>query len=231
VIATTEVPVRVVDHATAFPGMSSLNPLVVVDATALLDRFANVPNPLNVPEASTEFWVKGDPTRARAALQATTYPPYLVLTANEVKDIPEIAAAIDTFVVLNALGLAAALLVVAGMLMYLQARQRSQVLSYALSLRMGMTHAHHRRSLVVELGTMLCYAYLLGLALAVGAALVMVPKLDPLATIPPSPLFIWPRLVFASALAAVIAVAWAGGWLTNRRAHAADFGQFMRLGE
>jgi putative ABC transport system permease protein len=231
VIDGVRFPVRVVGHATAFPGMSSLNPLVVVDATALLDRFTKGFNPLNVPEASTEFWVKGDPTPARAALQATTYPPYLLLTANEVKDIPEIAAAIDTFVVLNALGLAAALLVVAGMLMYLQARQRSQVLSYALSLRMGMTHSHHRRSLVVELGTMLCYAYLLGLALAVGAALVMVPKLDPLATIPPSPLFIWPRLVFASALAAVIAVAWAGGWLTNRRAHAADFGQFMRLGE
>lgn len=96
------------------------------------------------------------------------------------------------FVVMNALGLVAALLVVAGMLMYLQARQRSQVVSYALSLRMGMTHAHHRRSLVVELGTMLCYAYLLGLTVAIGAALVMVPRLDPLASIPPSPLFVWP---------------------------------------
>jgi predicted lysophospholipase L1 biosynthesis ABC-type transport system permease subunit len=115
--------------------------------------------------------------------------------------------------------------------MYLQARQRSQVLSYALSLRMGMTHAHHRRSLVVELGTMLCYAYSLGLILAIGAALIMVPRLDPLPTIPPSPLFVWPRLIFAAAFAVVMAIAWVGGWFTNRRAHVDDLGRVMRLAE
>ena len=118
------------------------------------------------------------------------YRPFSILTADEVRDIPEIAAVIDTFLVLNALGIVAALLVIIGMLMYLQARQRSQVVSYGLSRRMGMSHSGHRRALVFELGTMLCSSYVIGLALALGAALLMLPLLDPLATIPPSPLFV-----------------------------------------
>src|SRR6266511_1002595 len=162
--AGRDIPVQIVARARAFPGMTSLRPLVVVDADTLLEAFAGAPNPLQYsPGASTEFWVKGDPDRASVALRALKYSPYLILTADQVKDIPEIAAAIGSFLVLNGLGLIAALLVVLGMLMYLQARQRSQVVSYGLSLRMGMSHSAHRRSLTAELGAMLCFSYAIGL--------------------------------------------------------------------
>lgn len=227
-----DIPVEIVARARAFPGMTSLRPLVVVEADTLVEAFAGLPNPLaSSPGASTEFWVKGDPDRASAALRALTYPPYSILTADQVKDIPEIAAAISSFLVLNGLGLSAALLVVLAMLMYLQARQRSQVVSYGLSLRMGMSHAAHRRSLTVELGTMLCSSYAIGLALGVGAALLILPLLEPLATIPPRPLYVLPLRLMGSAFVGVLAASWMGGWLTNRRAGAVRLGEVMRVAD
>jgi putative ABC transport system permease protein len=225
------VRVREIGHASAFPGMSSRRPLVVADEATLLSRLEGVPNPLDVPGASTEFWVKGDPRAAERALRGLEYAPYLILTANRVKDIPEIKAVIDTFIVMNALGLVAALLVIAGMLMYLQARQRSQVVSYGLSLRMGMTDAAHRRALVAELGSMLVYSYAVGLLLALGAAVLLVPRLDPLPSIPPNSLFVSPKPLFAVAFVGVLGTSWLGGWITNRRASAADLGEVMRVAE
>jgi putative ABC transport system permease protein len=230
-IDLTTFPVRVVGHASAFPGMPSRNPLVVVDAQALLARFAGSPYPLKVPEATTEFWVKGDTALARSAVQALKYPPYQILTAEEVKDVPEIAAVIDTFLVMNALALVAALLVFAGLLMYLQARQRSQVVSYGLSLRMGMSHAAHRWSLVAELGSILLFAFGIGLLLALAAAGVLVAQLDPLPFIPPRPLFISPDALIAVTFVAVVAASWLGGWVTNRVVGAADLGAVMRVAD
>jgi putative ABC transport system permease protein len=227
-----EIPVHIVARALAFPGMTSLRPLVVVDADTLIEAFAGVPNPLHYsPGASTEFWVKGDPDRASAALRALRYSPYLILTADQVKDIPEIAAAIGSFLVLNGLGLIAALLVVLGMLMYLQARQRSQVVSYGLSLRMGMSHSAHRRSLTAELGAMLCFSYAIGLVVALGAAFLILPLLDPLPTIPPRPLYVLPLRVMGSAFVGVLAASWIGGWLTNRRAGSVHLGEVMRVAD
>jgi len=117
------------------------------------------------------------------------------------------------------------------MLMYLQARQRSQLVAFGLSMRMGMTHATHRRSLVLELATMLLVSLLLGVVLGTIAAWMVVPLLDPIDTIPPSPLFVVP---FAPILAGAITLAtlsWLGGLYTERRARRVDLGEVMRVAE
>jgi putative ABC transport system permease protein len=225
------IPIRVVGTGSAFPGMASLRPLVVVDERLFLDGFDGYFNPLSTSQASTELWIKGNAAAIEDALPGLGFQPHLILTSSQVKDIPYITAVIDTFVVLNVLGLVAALLVIAGMLMYLQARERSQVVSYGLSLRMGMTHAAHRRALVSELAAMLGSSYLVGAALAVGASVLVVPMLDPLSVIPPSPLFVAPTTAIGATGVAIALVAWVGGWLTNRRAHRIDLGEVMRLAE
>ncbi len=219
----------VVGRADAFPGMTSLRPLIVVNERALEAAFADGSNPLNVTSASNELWVRGDQAEAAAALAALRYPPYLILTADEVEDIPVITTVIQTFLVLNALGLAAALLVMAGMLMYLQARERSQVVSYGLSLRMGMTERGHRRALALELGAMLGAAFLAGAVLALIAVSLVIRLLDPLSTIPPGPLFVAPIARIVMTGAGVLALAWLGGWITSLRTRRVDLGEVMRL--
>jgi putative ABC transport system permease protein len=224
-------PIEIVGRADAFPGMTSLRPLVVVDSGRLLEAFGNGPSPLAVPSASDELWIRGTPGAARAALAELDYTPSLVLTADEVKDIPYIAAVIDTFLVMNGLGVLSALLVLVAMLMYLQTRQRSEIVSYGLSLRMGMRPSRHLVAIAIEVGAMLVIAYMAGTVLAIAAARLTVPLLDPIESIPPDPITVVPVVLVAFAAPALLLVTLAGGWLTERRARSADLGQVMRLAD
>ena len=230
-IDTLSVPVRVVGRADAFPGMLSRRPLVVLDSDRLVEAFEGRANPLSGPAVSDELWIRGAPAAVRAALPRLSFQPSLVLTANEVKDIPYIAAVIDTFLVMNGLGLLAALLVFAAMVMYLQARQRTEVVSYGLSLRMGMRRWTHLIATATEVGAMLIVAYAAGAALAIIAARLTVPLLDPLETIPPDPIGVVPAVTVAIAAPVLLLAAFVGGWLVDRRARAADLGQVMRLAD
>jgi hypothetical protein len=224
-------PIEIVGRADAFPGMTSLRPLVVVDSGRLLEAFGNGPSPLAVPSASDELWIRGTPGAARAALAEPEYPPSLVLTTEEVKDISYIAAVIDTFLVMNGLGVLSALLVLVAMLMYLQTRQRSEIVSYGLSLRMGMRPSRHLVAIAIEVGAMLVIAYMAGTVLAIAAARLTVPLLDPIESIPPDPITVVPVVLVAFAAPALLLVTLAGGWLTERRARSADLGQVMRLAD
>ena len=227
-----QVPVVVVGRASGFPGETSLRPLLVVSQDALLQAAADAPNPLDEVGSSTELWIRGDPARARAALATNLpYQPDVVLTAAEVQDIPYIAATIDTFRVMDWLGIASASLVIVATLMYLQARQRSQVVSYGLSLRMGMPSSGHRRALEAELGAILGVALVAGVAFGLIASRLVVPLLDPLPAIPPDPLYLVPVVAVLIAVPVVAGLAAAGSWLTELRARRADLGQVMRVAE
>jgi hypothetical protein len=224
-------PVRVVARTEAFPGMLAGRPLVVADAEAVAGAFAGSTGPLDASNARTELWVRGDPRRAVEALFSLEEEPFGVVTAERVEDIPYIAAVVDTFVVLNALGLGTGVLVIAAMLMYLEARQRSQAVAHGLSLRMGMTSGGHRRSLALELGSMLLVSFVAAVALAVTAVLLMVPHLDPLPRIPPDLLLVAPAASIAAAFVVMAAASWLGAWVAERRAGAVPLGEVMRVAE
>ncbi len=228
---TRTVPTDVVARTIAFPGMTSLRPLVVVDAERLEEAFEGQASPLGIASANHELWIRGDPDAVTRALPQLPFTPGLVINAEEVKDIPYISAVIDTFIVMNGLGLLAALLVFAAMLMYLQARQRAEIVSYGLSLRMGMRSAGHLAAIATEVATMLAVAFVTGAALAVVAASLIVPLLDPLEAIPPEPLTVVPAPLIVATVPLLLLVALLGGWLTERRARSADLGQVMRLAE
>jgi hypothetical protein len=225
----TSVPVRTIGSASAFPGITSQRPLVVVSKDALARAYPGASPFLGSAKATTSLWVKGDTAVAERAVATLPYPTFLTITASHVEDIPEFHATIYTFLVLNALGLVAALLVFAGMLVYLQARFRSQVVSFGLSLRMGMTERAHRRAVSIEVASMLVFAYALGLVLAVTTSLLLVSHLDPLPSIPPAPLYVSPMWVLAAGLLCVTAASWLGGWISDRRARSVDLGEVMRL--
>jgi putative ABC transport system permease protein len=230
-IDTKTVPVDVVARANAFPGMTSLRPLVVVATDRLDEAFEDQASPLSIASADHELWIRGDPGEVSRALPEIGFPPGLVIEAEAVKDIPYISAVIDTFIVMNGLGLLAALLVFAAMLMYLQARQRAEIVSYGLSLRMGMRSASHLLAIAIEVAAMLAVAFVAGAALAIVAASLIVPLLDPLEAIPPGPLTVVPVPLIVATAPLLLVVAFFGGWLTERRARSADLGQVMRLAE
>ena len=223
-------PIEIVGRATAFPGMTSLRPLVVVDARTSCEAFGTGPDP-DRPGRERRALDPRDPSRGAPRWPSSTTPPRSSSTADEVKDIPYIAAVIDTFLVMNGLGVLAALLVFAAMLMYLQTRQRSEIVSYGLSLRMGMRSSRHLLAIAIEVGAMLVIAYVAGTVLALTAARLTVPLLDPIEAIPPDPITVVPVALVAIAAPALLLVALAGGWLTERRARSADLGQVMRLAD
>ena len=104
-IGQDEVPVTVVGTAVTFPGTSSdSRPLVVMDAAALAAAFRGLPDPLATPRAITEIWVDGPPADVQQRIDELGVFPQLVLTAEEVQDIPFIDAAVQTFLVLQVLG-------------------------------------------------------------------------------------------------------------------------------
>jgi hypothetical protein len=225
----TRVPVRTIGTASAFPGVTSQRPLIVISRDAFEQEYAGAGVLLASSKGTTAFWIKGDPATAERAVRTLPFPTFLVITARQVQDIPEFHATIYTFLVLDALGLVAALLVFAGILMYLQARFRSQVVSFGLSLRMGMTEPAHRRAVVIEVASMLVFAYALGLGLAAVTSLLLVSHLDPLPSIPPSPLLVSPLWVLGAGALGVVTVSWLGGWISDRRARSVDLGEVMRL--
>jgi putative ABC transport system permease protein len=224
-------PVEVVGRAEAFPGMVSRRPLVVIDAEAVARAYPGTTNPLLTETATTELWVRGDPDRALDALADPRIAVFQSLTADRVKQLPRLSVVIDTFSVLDALGLATGVLVVAALLMYLQARQRSQIVAYGLSTRMGMSPAGHRRAVALETGSMLLAAFVLGVGLGLAAAAILVGRLDPLPVVPPDPLLVFPVVAIVAALVVVIAAAWLGAWLTSRQAASVRLGEVMRVAE
>jgi putative ABC transport system permease protein len=224
------IPIRVVERARVFPGMFLRRPLVVVDADAL-DRFARAAgahNPFDDPGTETSFWVKGETRAAARALQAEARP-YTMLTAEEARHTPTVRAVTNTFAFLKALGLGAGCLAVVGLVLYLQARQRSRVVSYTLSRRMGLGHRRHLVSLLLELGAMLMSSLAIGALLGMLAARFVVADVDPRPRVPPTPLFEAPWPLLATALAFLLAAAFAGSALANRLARRANAAEVMRV--
>jgi FtsX-like permease family protein len=230
-IGRAEAPIEVVGRATAFPGVSSDDPVLVVDARSLDRLLGTSANPFERPGARTEYWIAGPTDEALAAVGELDAFPLGTLTADEVKDVPFIAASIDTFSMLNVLGLAAAMLVIGVLVVYLQARQRARTVSNVLSMRMGMRDGQARAALVLELAAMLLTAYVLGATMGVVAGRLISPLLDPLQTIPPPPLFEPPIAAALWTLVGLAVVSVGGGWLVHRRASAIDLGEVLRVAE
>jgi putative ABC transport system permease protein len=227
------VPVRHVAQVEAFPGMGSARPLVVTSYEALerATDAAGTVNPLHQPSASTLVWGKGPPAEVAEALRTSPLGPYYIQTTETFLADSDVAAETRTFSYLRALGIAAGLLAVVGLVLYLQARQRRTVVAAALSRRMGLGQASQALALSLELGAILLVATVVAVGTSVTAARFVATKVDPLATFPPEPLFEAPfRLAWIAVLVLVV-VAALGGALASRTAARADFAEVMRLGE
>ena len=85
-------------------------------------------------------------------------------TAARVRTTPAFLSLSWTFGLLQAFGVLAGIITILGVVLYLQARQQSREVSYALARRMGLRRSAHLRSILLELLAMLGAAFILGAA-------------------------------------------------------------------
>ena len=219
--------VTVVATARAFPGMTSSDRSLLVVSSAGFDAAAGRKR----DQASwwTELWARGDPGAALAALRRAGQAPAAVTTAAGQMRTAAFVAQAWTFRLLSALGVLAGMVALVGLVLYAQARQRGRVIAYALTRRMGLSRAAHRRSVFWELAGLLGFAFLLGAGLAVVAAAAVLPRLDPMPELPPSLGLELPGAVLAGTLGCVLLAALAGAVLVQRAADRAKVAEVMRL--
>jgi len=221
--------IEVVAEASSVPGTSSDRPVFMVSEERLRDAFAGLPDPLHQAQTTREMWIRGPSREALAAATAAGVDSYLTITADEVSDIPFIKAAIQTFLVLDVLGVVALILVLVVAIVYLQARQRSRIVSMALSERMGLQPGTMRRSLVFELAILLFGGLAVGATTGLIGAAIVIPYLDALPTIPPGPITVVPFAVVVAAAGALAVVALVGGWSAARAARGVRLGEVLRV--
>jgi hypothetical protein len=232
-VRSVELPVEIVATVTAFPGMTRRRTLVVADRARFERALESVgaSNPLASLGAETYVWVKGRTRPTVSVLQASQLRPFPILTAEQVRDNPQIRSVSQTFSYLRALGLAAGLLALAGAVLYLQARHRNRVISNALARRMGLRGRSHRIALGLELGTLLVFSFAIGALLAMVAARLVVVELDAPAPLPGGPLFRTPWVLIAAAFVALLVATAVGALLADRRARRANVAEVIRAAE
>jgi putative ABC transport system permease protein len=225
------IPLSIVGGAAVFPGLHTDHRLLVVSAALLQDE-ANQRQAAGLASLGGRFevWAKGDPARALRRLRAAGVGPFEdVITARQVMATTTFQAMSWSFGLLEAVGGVAVLVTLAGLLLYLQARQRGRVVAGALARRMGLARAAQRRSVAIELAGMLLVALVVGVALALVAALLVFARLDPLPAVPPGPALRLPVGLFGLLLAGVVLVAVAGAALVQRLSDRTSVAEMMRL--
>ncbi|MBI4259755.1 MAG: hypothetical protein HY658_04230, partial [Actinobacteria bacterium] len=221
-----DVPVRVVATAEAFPGMPGSAPLVVASAAGLEEALHS---PLRNFQPAFQVWVRGDPEPVVDALLARGVVPQGVLTAAQVREQPAFRSLGWIFGFMQVLGMLVGTVALTATLLYLQSRQRSREMSYALARRMGLARRSHRRSVALELAGMLGVALVVGAGAAAGAALLVHRELDFMPGLPPAAVVRAPWTLLAATVATLAAFTWIGAWAVQRRADRANIAEVMRL--
>jgi putative ABC transport system permease protein len=220
------VPVATAASAVAFPGIRGGRPMVVVSAAALARA---TPNAQAITGGARQIWAKGDPATVLRAIRRAGLSTAGATTAARLERTPAFLAVSWTFSFLEALGLVAGLVVLVGLVLYLQSRQESREVSYALAKRMGLSSGSHRRSVGLELGGMLLGAFVIGTALAAAATRLIYRKLDLLPGQPPAPLYRIPGPILGAIALALAVVAALGALAVQRRANRANVAEVIRL--
>ena len=217
--------------ARAFPGMYVDRPLLVVDASALEAAFEREGAALPGLQTTRELWIDGPPRAVIRALDEAGIGVARTLTAQDTEHSSAYLSLSWTFGYLEALGVMAGTLALVGLVLYTQARARSRQLSYALTLRMGLSRRAHRRAVAGELAALLAVAFVTGTSLAWVAARLIYDELDPLPQFAPGPILSTPVALLGATAGLLALAAWLGAARLQRSADRASVAEVMRLAD
>ena len=227
-VLSSDVPLTVVGRASAWPGMHS-GLITLVASRDAVDRLQESGESSLVGVAGVrELWAKGDPESILNELEARDIGVTLSRTAEDARTTPGLLAAGWILGFLQAVGAGAGLIAVAGVALYLQARARAGVISWALTRRMGLRPWSFRASIALEVAAMLVISLAMGTGLALIAAGLVYKRFDVLPTLPPGPVFAAPVATVALALAALLVAAALAGLRTQRFARRSNVAETLR---
>ncbi len=172
---------------------------------------------LGLTGASTEAWIRGDRDRVLATLEAAGTGFVEARRAGEVVDRAAFLTVAWTFDFMQAIAIAAGLLVVGGLAAYLDARRRSRLLAYAFARRMGLSAVQHRRALLAELAASVVVGCWLGLGIALAGAWLAYGRVDPVPGFRPGPVLRPATAVIVALAVVAAAVAVAAAAVAQRR--------------
>lgn len=228
-LQSSPVPIRVIARVASFPGMTAGTPLVVVSRNALnaFARKAHLYDPLG--EAQTYIWAKGPPATVAASLEAAPIRAYYVTTIDAFRQDPNVLLATKTFSYMRLIALAAGALVFVALLLYLQARQRSQAVASAMAVRMGLRRATEIGSLALELAAIALVAAVVGGVVAIAAAGPITRHIDPLPSDAPPPSLVIPVGAIVGSAIALVVVGITAAALTSRLARRTNMSEALRV--
>jgi putative ABC transport system permease protein len=225
VVGGSQVSVRSVGRASLLPGAPSAGVDTVLVARSALVRGA----PNLVGQGGPEVWMRGDPTASLAALRDAGIRTAGARIAADVARTPSFLAVSWTFDFLQAIGAVTALVAVLGVVLYLQARQQSREVAYALASRMGLRSGAHRLSVWLEVLAMLAVSLVVGAVLASLSVWMVLGKLDVLPSARPGPQFRVPWSLLGAIAVGLLLTAALGAWLVQRRAERANVAEVLRV--
>ena len=138
--------VRVVARVRAFPGMQPTQPFLVVPSRALGRS----------PTGALNYvWATGPPAQVEAALAHSSLAPQYLTAVAQFSRNPAVENITRTYSFLRLVAIGLVLLSLAALLLYLNARQRSQLVTAAFLRRMGLSQPRQALS-VARIGSARC---------------------------------------------------------------------------
>jgi hypothetical protein len=197
------IPIHVVGHA-PLPGSTAGRPALLVSRRAFhqVARTARILDP--PPLATGLLWARGDPRAISPVLEASALAPAYLTTLSHIYDDASVGAAKRSYRYVKVIGGAAAVLALVALLLYLQARQRAQLIASALVARMGLSPRRDAAALALESGSIVLLAGVVGAAVATAAAAPIAHHVDALPLYAPAPALILPWATLALGLAAAV---------------------------
>lgn len=222
------IPVRVIGHA-ALPAASAGRPALFV-ARAALRRAARRIGFLDPgPQADGILWAKGAPRTVEPALIESDLAPAFMTTPSHIRQDPSVGAAERSYRYVQAIGLAAAVLSLVALLLYLQARQRSQLIASALVRRMGLGAGADAVAVGLEAAAIVLFAAVAGGAVATATARPIVGRVDALPLYAPAPVYVVPWTALLAGGAVAVAVAACLGALATVIAARSNVAEALRV--
>lgn len=203
----TSIPVDVVGTTHAFPGTTAGTPALVVSTAGLhtaVDR-AGLSYPLG--GGIGYAWVRGPAGAAARALTNSVLGAVYVTGVGHILDSGPVRATTRSYRLLRVVAGAAGGLSLLALLLYLQARRRTQLIASALLQRMGLAASRSIGAVAIEAAGIALCAGVVGAAVALATAAPIVHHLDPLPSLAPPPVLVVPWIAVVAAVAAFTAAA------------------------